>query len=417
MSQNCKNLPVASSKIDAKIRPLQQTVSLLFGGLLIAMSACEGSPAEGSEGTIDDALSLRPARLKPLGENLNSESHAVTGGPALVAAPGIQPVLAFSTLDSESLLSKTKILRWSGNQWTSLGGNATPPLDAAGPALALDSKHRLYLCTGEGGPFVKRWNGQEFASLGGDISEEAGYKGFRYSVSGCDAMVLYAGDVPIIVWSAHQGPKADFIYVARWQEETQRWQGLGIDGIGVRATRASLSLDAQGRPYVTSYTPGGSYGGDATTRVWRWDGSAWLKLGADLPNTDGPIIAHRDTKIFLVLHDNGTNRIEVMRWNGTAWRNLSSPGSGNEPALDFSTSGKMTLAYVDAENSSLIRVKYLVHDLWHEIGTKVAESSPQATSVSLRIDAVGRPVLAWLTTDTAGNATGVFAARYNAPIP
>lgn len=69
--------------------------------------------------------------------------------------------------------------------------------------------------------------------------------------------------------------KANAVYAARWNRQQERWEGLGPGSIGGRATDVYVDIDVQDRLYVAAYSPGGSYGGGATTRVWRWSGSSW----------------------------------------------------------------------------------------------------------------------------------------------
>lgn len=382
----------------------------LLSALLAGLGACGGSPVGGDE--LELPAEQRAARWVPLGGDLNPDPAALLSKPSLTGDPRLEPVLGFSSTELDTGIDRTRILRWDSGGWVPLGG----PLPEGGPSIGSDGQRRIVACTG-GGPFVRRWNGSAWIALGGNISEETGYKGTRYSVGPCGGIVFAQGDTPLVVWSADVGAKANAVYAARWNQQSRKWDGLGPGNIGGRATSVYADIDSQDRLHIAAYTPGGSYGGGATTRVWRWNGSSFDQLGADMPDTDAPVIGVYEDTPYLALHDNPSGAIRVMRWQRDSWRALPSPGPGGSPALGFTESGKLIVAYVESGAPARLRVRYLTGSTWHNAGPNpVAETNGHVDRLDLTVDGRGRPSLAWTEQDAQGKSR-LFVRRYSAALP
>lgn len=349
-----------------------------------------------------------------IGGNLNLVPTEHVFALALSGAPLLSPVLAYSASDSATLVERTPVLRFREGDWEVLG----TPLSERGPALGSDSQRRNFICTG-GGPLVKRWNG-DFVPVGGDIGEETGFRGSRYSVDGCGGIVLDRSDVPIVAWSADVGAKANLVYAARFDNDQKKWLGLGGGNIGERATSAGLAIDDQDRLYVVTYTPGGSYGGGATTRVFRLTGNNWNQVGSDLANTSSPVIATNAGHVHLALHDNASGEVQVRRLQGNDWQLLSSPGRGDSPALDFTLSGNPVVAFAEDDARIVLRVRYLDADsgTWISVGESVSDDQTRPIELlDLKHEAGGRPVVTWSQLGCEGIHTNIFLKRYTVPLP
>jgi len=178
----------------------------------------------------------------------------------------------------------------------------------------------------------------------------------------------------------------------------------------------SVGIDDQDRVYVASFTPGGSYGGGATTRVWRFDDASWHQLGADMPNTATPVIAmHENTAAHLALSDAGGGAISVKRWRAGAWQDLPSPGAGTDVALDFTPAGRPVIAYIDSSAPNLIRVKYFAAGAWTALGAGVAGALESSLSFDLGVDERGRATVAWTQGDDA-TGSAVSVARFSVAV-
>jgi hypothetical protein len=164
---------------------------------------------------------------------------------------------------------------------------------------------------------------------------------------------------------------------------------------------------------VATFTPGGSYGGGATTRVWSWDGATWTQLGADMPATADPVIAARRGTVYLALQDAATGALMVMRWTDGGWAPLPSPGLGRAPALAFTSSGDAVVAFVDTASPSAIHVAVLDGGEWRQVGDQVATVGDGLANLALALDEQDRPTLAWSEFGTGQ----IFVKRYRAALP
>jgi hypothetical protein len=393
-----------------------------LAALALAVWAASGCGADGPGDAPDSdgpgelsaiASDLQTGAWAQLGGNLTPVAAASPSRPALAFDERSRPVVAFSVHDVAADTDATSVLAWRGDRWTTLG----PPLPGGAPAITADGQDRIALCIGTGspaGPFAARWSGSSWAPLGSDVGVDTGHRVGRYTWPTCGGIVVDHGDAPIIAWSAHIGSKADAVYGARWSRRQQKW--LGLDpSMDARATDASVGIDDQDRVYVAAFTPGGSYGGGATTRVWRFDGTAWRQLGPDLPDTAGPVIAVRgDATPTLALSDRA-GAISVKRWRAGAWQVLPAPGNGTHLALDFTPSGRPVLAYVDAA-TSLIHVKHFTAGAWHDLGAGVAAVGTEPPTLDLGVDSRGRATLASTRGDAATGFT-VSVQRYSVALP
>lgn len=393
-------------------------LSLLAGGV----AACSAGPAEDEQQVtvkqqIDEARSVpRPSGWQLLGGDLNPFPGQYVSRPSLVADSFAGQVIAFSTIDPATTDGRVFVLRWRHGAWTSVGD----PFEGTGPALAANERSGLYVCfappasAAAGGPLVQRWAHGGWAAVGGDVGDEAGYKGTRYVLDTCGGIQVGEHQAPIVAWAAERGPKNDRVYAAEWQRAKGRWTGLGPDAIGVRPAGVSLAAGSHDRVYVATFTPDGSYGGDATTQVWSWDGTAWTQLGADMPATADPVIGLDHGPPVLAFQDVASGALLVKRWTDGGWSSLPSPGTGGAPALAFTSSGKPVIAFVDSTGLPTIRVVTLAHGGWREVDGGVAPAGDGLVQLALALDDQDRPTVAWSRYDVAAGSSSVFAARQDA---
>lgn len=376
-----------------------------FAALLLGCAT--PSPDEG-----EHVATISREEWVQLGGSLNLIPTERVYSLALGGAPLLAPVVAYSAADPTTFAERTPLQRFREGGWEVLGDS----LPESGPALGSDSQRRNFICTGKG-PFVRRWNGA-FVPVGGDIGQETGFAGSRYSVSSCGGIVLDRKDAPIVAWSADVGAKANVVFAARFDAEQKKWQGLGSGNIGERATSAGLAIDDQDRVYVVTYSPGGSYGGGATTRVFRLNGNNWDLLGAALPDTSNPVIATQGSNVHLALRDNTSGEVRVLRLHGTDWQTLPSPGRGDLPALDFTMSGNPVVAFAEGDAQIVLRVRYLVDEQWVSVGDSVSDDPTRPIELlDLNHEAGGRPIVTWSQLGCEGIHTNIFLKRYTVPLP
>ncbi|HEX9090897.1 MAG TPA: hypothetical protein VF831_05375, partial [Anaerolineales bacterium] len=171
---------------------------------------------------------------------------------------------------------------------------------------------------------IYRWNGSTWTWVGG-FGISAPYNAFTtgyeavYSL-GNDGTNLYAG------FGSTAGD-ADV-----WKLTGTAWTQIGGDGLN-GGWAASTYKYAWCTRYFDSnlYVGLGSTAGDA--EVYRWNGTAWTKIGGDTVNSSWDSTSY---EMVYSLADDGTNLYaglgssggdnEVWRWNGTAWTKIGGDG-------------------------------------------------------------------------------------------
>jgi len=392
--------------------------------VLVALGVFVGGCVSGGGDAVaetEEALIAEPrGRWVALGDDLSPGPSVYLSRPSMVAAPLVRPIVAFSSFDAETWTDTSVVSRWTAGAWAPLG-----VFDGTTPKLALDGRERPLVCYGSG-PFVKRWTGSSWVELGGDIATETGYRGVRYQVEGCQGMVVSSDDEPIVTWSADVGAKANLVYVARWSRHHHRWVGLGEDAVGSRATDAAIAIDRRDRVVVATFTPGGSYGGGNTTRAFRWDGSTWTQLGADVPDTSEPTVVARGNKVYLaygVIERGLPPTVVVMNWQDEAWEPIAPALSGDGPTIAFTPTGKLVLAYrtfegiVGESERQALRVINLRGGAWYAVGAEIADVTMKLAWQAIAVDDLGRPSVAWSEQDYAAGVSRLFVRRFSEPLP
>jgi hypothetical protein len=306
--------------------------------------------------------------------------------------------------------------RWSDSGWQSLGdtldsGQSTP----APSALALDPAGNpvAALATGNGGQLV-RWDeaGQAWKSIPANVAPSS----------------------PSVVVDPNGGVLWGYPTTAGYQVD--RWTSAGgwtpLDtsiALSNTANSSWLHLDAKGTPYVLSCETGvaGSIGG--RTYLYRFDGTAWTAVGdgygfgfsggsvTEEPSlafdaTGAPVVARAVVQGF----PGQSYWVTVFRYDGTAWKQL---GANIAPQQQ---NAQMWLARVLADSAGHIELFYddngTVPALrwdgtdWQPLGPSLLSGLSAQSFVELQaaLDPAGRPVVA-----TFDNSSGVRVAvhRFN----
>jgi hypothetical protein len=249
----------------------------LVGLLVAAVAACSADPGDdqqqqaGPEQQIGEARSASSSSgWRPLGGDLNPFPGQPVSAPSLLVDPAVGQVIGFSAIDPATSIDRVFVLRWSHPGWASIG----EAFDGGGPSLASGERAGLHVCfappasSSAGGPIVLRWTHRGWAPVGGDIGAETGFETTRYVLDACGGIQLGDRSAPIVAWAAEVGPKNDRVYAAEWRRGSGEWAGLGPGAIGVRPAAVSLAVGSHRGVYLATFTPGGSYGGGATTQAW-----------------------------------------------------------------------------------------------------------------------------------------------------
>ena len=218
-----------------------------------------------------------------------------------------------------------RVYRWSGSAWTWVGGfgigapyNALPTGYEAVYSMTNDGTN-LYASFGNtaGDGDVWRLTGTTWTQIGGDAlnsSWAAATYEYAYSLRWVGS-TLYAG----------LGATAGDAEVWSWNGSA--WTKIGGDTV-------NTSWDSSSYEMVYSLADDGTnlYAGLGNTagdnEVWRWNGSAWTKIGGDAVNsgftnthTHVNSMVYAGSTLYAGL-TSATNNAEVWSWNGSAWTRM-----------------------------------------------------------------------------------------------
>jgi hypothetical protein len=234
-------------------------------------------------------------------------------------------------------ISANNVARWDGSVWTAVGNiggivNALTVFDEDGAGV---NPPRLFA----GGGFanrISRWNGSTWSVVGTGINNGLVTSLAVYNNS------LYVGGT----FTNAAGVGAN--YIARWNGSS--WSTVQSGGSGVNAAVYALTVfdPDDGGSLPLSLFVGGDFtmaGGTTASRVARWDGTAWSRVG---PSSDPGL---------------GANRVYSLHgFENSLGRFLYAGGD-----FTLSSSGALTLSRVAKWNATL--------NTWSAAGNGVADGS------------------------------------------
>ena len=370
-----------------------------------------------------------------MGATMNATSSAdLFGGFVSMSSNGNRFVVGCSdNTVSSTTKGYAKVLEYNGTVWNALGADILEETngDNGGTVAMSGDGTRIivgaYLNDGNGTDSgharVYQWNGSAWTQLGADINGEAAGDNSGVSVS-----ISFNGSV--IAIGAHNndgnGTNSGHVRVFTWNGSA--WIQRGVDLNGEAASDnfgVSLSLSQDGTKLAVGARyndAGGSNAGHV--RVFNWNGSSWVQMGADIDGFQVDMafgsavsISNTGTRVAIgtplyngTIGDQGIARVynyngsawsqvgqDIIGWNGTSGTNLgksiSISGDGN--AIVVGSSG-----YSGGGSTFRGLAEYykLVTNVWTQQGTDVLGNTNGdrfGFSVSLSNDgnkiAVGAP--------------------------
>ena len=252
-----------------------------------------------------------------------------------------------------------QVYEWGGSSWSQLGADIEGETagDQSGVAIAISADgNRLAIGANlnddagmdAGHVRVYEWNDTSWVQIGGDLDGEAPGDWFGFPVAlSADGSYLAAGGF----FNDDNGTDAGHVRVFHWNGSV--WNQLGADIDGEAAgdwSGFSISLSSNGSRLAVGATYNDGSGMDAGhARIFEWNGSAWIQLGADIDGEaagdesgisvslsgDGSRLA-----IGGYLNDDGGNNAghaRVFEWNGTVWLQLGTDIDGEAAEDQFGT--------------------------------------------------------------------------------
>ncbi|MBS1123878.1 MAG: hypothetical protein H6Q90_6106 [Deltaproteobacteria bacterium] len=116
-------------------------------------------------------------------------------------------------------------------------------------------------------------------------------------------------------------------------------------------------------------------------------------------------------------------KVEVLRWQANSWKPIAPALSGDGPAIAFTPSGTMVLAYRTFEGIAgeserqALRVVGLRGGGWFAVGAELADVTLKLAWQAVAVDAAGRPTVAWREQDYETGVSGLFVRRFTDALP
>ena len=272
-----------------------------------------------------------------------------------LALDGAGNLYGLGTLNTNTQISATNVVRWDGTNWSTVSTNPvggpffaqTQSVSPYSPKLPLAIAATRSGTVFVGGGFgavdgvlaqnVTQWNGTNWASLG----------------SGCEGPVtLLAPDTLGNIYAAGEFTYAGNVLannIARWDGTNWSALGLGISFPTYVDTFTSaieaIAADRFGNVYA-----GGTFtnaGNTYVNRIAKWDGNNWTALGSGIQGTVAALAADSAGNLYA----GGTFRVaggvaatNIAKWDGTNWSALGSGVNGGVSALSYDGNGHLYVA-------------------------------------------------------------------------
>jgi len=317
-------------------------------------------PAANFNGTIADVISFkawdRTGILQQIGADIDGEAAGdYSGGAVSLSADGMTVAIgAPNNVDARGLISgHVRVYRWNGTAWTRLGADidgeaagdgsgSSVSLSADGTTVAIGAPHNDGNGENSGQTRIYRWDGTAWGQLGADIDGEAAFDESGTSIS------LSADGTSVAIGARlndGNGDESGHVRVFRWTGTD--WSRLGgdIDGeaeYDQSGTSVALSADGTTVAIGAPYNNGLNGVASGHVRVYRWSGTGWSQLGADLEGEtaydwsgSSVSLSADGTTVAIGAPYNGGNgpnsgQVRIYRWANGVWEQLGDDIDGEE---------------------------------------------------------------------------------------
>lgn len=261
--------------------------------------------------------------------------------------------LAIGSPFNNGSVGHVRVFQWDGSNWIQWGTDIIGEAggDQSGYSVSLSSDgYRLAVgaILNDGSGFnaghvrVWQWSGSSWLLLGNDINGET-----TEDRSGCSVSLSSDGSRLAIGANLNDGNGTNSGHVRVWQWNGTSWNQLGADINGEAIDDQyglSISLSSDGFRLAI-----GANGNDGNgifsghVRVWQWNGSNWIQLGADIngeaafDNSGFSVSLSSDGSRLAIgaPYNDGSftnaGHVRILEWNGSSWNQLGTDINGEAP--------------------------------------------------------------------------------------
>ena len=397
-------------------------------------------------------VSLAVNRFLKLGADIDGEAvNDQSGTSVSMNAAGDRVAIGAYLNDGTSGTDRghVRVYSWNGTAWTQLGADIdgeaatdqsgySVSMNAAGDRVAIGAYNNSGNGSASGHVRVYRWDGTAWTQLGADIDGEA-----ATDYSGTSVSMNAAGDRVAIgaPYNGTSGTSRGHVRVYSWNGTAWTRLGADIDGEAAGDTSGtSVSMNAVGdRVAIGAKSNDGNGSNSGHVRVYRWNGTAWTQLGADIDGeaatdqsgTSVSMNAVGDRVAIGASFNDGTSgtdrgHVRVYSWNGTAWTQLGADIDGEAVndqsgySVSMNAAGDRVAigAYNNSGNGSAsghIRIYSWNGTVWTQLGVDInGEAANDYSGYSVSMNAAGDKVaIGALRNDGNGSDSGHVRVYYD----
>lgn len=297
--------------------------------------------------------------LQPLGAPINGEAANDRSGVSVSTSDDGSTVAigAYFNDGNGTNSGHVRVYSWNGSAWVQKGADLngeafddwsgfSVSISADGNTVAIGAPNNDGSGLNAGHVRVYSWNGNTWVQMATDLNGEASDDAYGTSVSlSDDGQTLAVG----AIGNDGNGTDAGHVRVFLWNGTAWMQRGADINGESASdGFGGSVSLNANGNILAVGATGNDGAGSNAGhTRIFSWNGSAWIQLGSDI---DGAAAGNFSGKSVQL--DNAGNRVligapfyasllghaRIFDWNGTSWIQAGPDILGEDPNEQFGVS-------------------------------------------------------------------------------
>jgi flagellin-like hook-associated protein FlgL len=247
--------------------------------------------------------------------------------------------VSIADFGAESTAGQVRVYSWDGSAWVQKGADLVgeAPGDAVssismssdGDTIVVGASYNDGNGTDAGHARVYDWNGSAWIQRSNDLDGESStdYSGQSVSIS-ADGNTLALSSPG----NNSNGNDSGYVRIYTWSGTS--WTAVGNPIIGESAEDKfnKVSISTDGKTVAVGATGNDGNGADSGhVRVYSWNGTAWIQLGADINgeaagDISGYSVALSDAGDTVAIgapenDGNGSNagHVRLYDWNGSAW--------------------------------------------------------------------------------------------------
>jgi len=333
---------------------------------------------------------------------------------------------AYANSESGVNAGSTRVYQYDGSAWNQIGqdidGEAagdnsgiSVSMNSTGDIVAIGAYNNDGSGTNSGSTRVYQYNGISWIKLGQDIDGEG-----EFDQSGVSVSINSLGNIVAIGAYRNPGPGTYPGSTRVYQYDGSSWIKLGQDIDGIAAYDSSgysVSINSLGDIVAIGANSNDNLGTNTgLTRVYKYNGTSWIKLGQDINGTtiysySGISVSINSLGDIVAIGANGNSAsgldagsTRIYQYNGSSWNQIGqvidgeAVGDNSGTSVSINSAGNRVAigAYGNdgfGTNSGSTRVYQYDGSLWIKMGQDIdGEASGDGSGISVSMNSLGNKV-------------------------